>query len=148
VTTTSDDARRRVSAFAWAVAAVSVVGFLLAWAFDWPSTFVLDDAADGQVGPEDVVNGTVTSVPLVPLLVLVLAGWVARRRDRLGTAGVVVLLLLGLLFAFGGANEITSENDAVARPVLVVAGLVFVALGLALAALAVDALRRRDAPAG
>jgi hypothetical protein len=135
----------RASNFAFGLAAVSVVGFLLAWVFNWPSTFVLDEtAADTSVSAEEFVTGTVTSIPLVPLVVLLLAATVSRRSDRWGTAGAVVLTLLGLLFTIGGLGEVLSDNDEVARVVLVVGGLVFVVLGLALAVLAAVAVRRSD----
>lgn len=134
--------RERVSAFAFLLAAVSIAGFALAWVFNWPSTVVLDDAADPRVGLEDVVNGTVTSIPLVPLVLLVLAAFGSRSSGRLGTAATVVLLLLGVVFTVAGGAEIASDNEVVSRSVLVVAGLLFAALGLALVVLAARALLR------
>lgn len=124
--------RRRVFAVAVGVISLSVIGFILALIFQWPSDFVLGDAPDSKVTLRDAINGTVTSIPLVPFLVLVTCTFLVRSARWWGTAATVVLTLLGALFVVGGLGEVTSENGNVPRAVLVGAGVVYALLGLTL----------------
>ena len=133
-------ARDRVLAVAVVLVAATVVGFVLALVFQWPSDFVLGDEPDTEVTLADVVTGTVTSMPLAPFLVLVVCAALVRSRRAVGTVATVVLTLLGGVFVIGGSGELASDNPEVPRAVLVVAGLLYVLLGLALSASGVAAL--------
>lgn len=125
------------------------IGFILALIFQWPSDVVLGDEPDSKVTLGDVVNGTVTSVPLAPFLVLVICALLVTSPRWWGTAASVVLTLLGGLIMVGGLAEITSENANVPQAVLVVAGALYALLGLALlvsGVMAQVAQLRRGAP--
>ena len=122
-----------VFAAALTLVSVSLVGFLLALIFQWPSDFVLGAEADSRVTPgEDLVAGTVTSIPLVPWLVLVVSALLVRSQRWWGTVAAVVLTLPGGLVIVGGLGEVTSQNAHVPKAVLVVAGATYALLGLAL----------------
>lgn len=123
---------RRVFAVALVLISASLAGFLLALVFQWPSDFVLGDEPDSKVTLGDFVPGTVTSIPLVPFAVLVVATLLVRSRRWWGTVANVVLTLIGGVFVVGGLGEITSDNAHVSKAVLVVAGATYVLLGLAL----------------
>ena len=127
------DPQRRASVGALALVAASVIGYLLALVFQWASTFTLT-TVDTTVDADELVSGTVTSIPLPPLVLLVVAALLVRSRRWWGAAAAVVLTLLGVLFTIGGLGEITSENPEVGRAVLVVAGVVWMLLGLSLLA--------------
>ena len=145
----AEQARQRAFAVAAGVIALSIVGFLLALAFQWPSDFVLGEEPDTKVTLADLATGTVTSIPLPPLVVLVLATMLVRSTRWWGTAALVVLALLGLVFTVGGIGEVTSSNPHVSEAVLVTAGTVYVLVGLAMTATSLLALARgRRAPSG
>ncbi len=115
------------------LSAFSFVGFLLALLFQWPSHFVLGEVADSVVTLEDLVVGTPASIPLAPWVVLITATVIASSRRWWGTLAVIVLTLLGPVFVQGGWGEaLGPANPDVPYPVLVVSGLVFAVLGLAL----------------
>lgn len=124
--------RQRVLAVATALISLSILGFVLALIFQWPSDFVLGAEPDSKVTLGDVVNGTVTSIPLPPFLLLVICALLVRSPRWWGTAATVVLTLLGALFVVGGLGEVTSENANVPRAVLVIAGAVYALLGVML----------------
>ena len=122
----------RVFAIALVLISLSLVGFLLALVFQWPSDFVLGDKPDSKVTLGDFVPGTVTSIPLAPFGVLVVSTLLVRSRRWWGLLANVVLTLLGCIFVVGGLGEITSDNADVPKAVLVVAGATYVLLGVAL----------------
>lgn len=70
---------------------VSVVGFILALIFQWPSEFVIGGQDDPNVGADDLLEGTVTSLPLPPWIALTVFALLARSRRWWGTLAVVVL---------------------------------------------------------
>lgn len=142
---------RRLVSLGSLIIVLSLVGFALALIFQWPSQFTLDEAADSTVTLGDFVAGTVTSIPLIPWIVLVAATALARSRRWWGTVGVVLLALLGPLFVLGGVGEIfpafvdsaqsgTGSTADVPPAVLVVAGATFVLLGASLLVLAITDL--------
>ncbi len=134
---------RRVFTVGLLLISLSLVGFLLALIFQWPSDFVLGDKPDAKVTLGDFVQGTVTSIPLVPFTVLVVATVLVRSRRWWGTVANVVLTLIGGVFVVGGLGEITSDNAHVPKAVLVGAGATYVLLGLLLVLTgAVDLLGR------
>lgn len=139
----SDRAQRQVFTVAVVLIASSVIGFLLALVFQWPSEFVLGEEPDSEVALEDLVTGTVTSIPLLPLLVLVAAALLVRSRRWWGAVATLVLTLLGGVFVIGGLGEITTEKAEVPRAVLVVAGAFYVVLGAALVLSGLNALVQR-----
>ena len=124
--------RDRVFAVALLLIMLSVIGFVLALIFQWPSDFVHGDEPDSKVTMADLVDGTVTSIPLAPLLALTVCALLVRSRQWWGTAAAVVLTLLGGLFVVGGLGEVTSENANVPKAVLVTAGALYGLLGLTL----------------
>jgi hypothetical protein len=123
---------QRVFPVAAALIVLSLVGFVLALVFQWPSDFVLGEKADSKVTLADFVPGTVTSIPAVPFAVLVVATLLVRSRRWWGTVANAVLTLLGGVFIVGGLGEITSESADVPKAVLVVAGSLYVLPGAVL----------------
>lgn len=141
---------RRLVSLGVLIIVLSLVGFVLALVFQWPAQFTLDEAADSTVTLGDFVQGTVTSIPLPPWIVLVAATTLARSRRWWGTVGVILLAVLGPVFVLGGIGEAAAETTPdVPRAVLVVAGTVYVLLGASLFVLAVmelvDRVRTRPA---
>lgn len=141
---------RRLVSLGTLIIVLSLVGFVLALIFQWPSQFTLDPAADSTVTFGDFVQGTVTSIPLIPMIVLAIATALAASRRWWGTLGVVLLALIGPVFVLGGLGEAFSEpTPDVPRAVVVVAGAIYVLLGVSLLAFAIidliDRVRNRSA---
>ncbi len=136
-----------VGAFIWVV---SIIGFLLALIFQWPAQLVFGEPQpDVTIG--DFFQGTATSIPAVPWLALGVFTLLATSRRWWGTIGVVGLSLLGVVFIFGGMGEaFAPPTPHVSRTVLVVAGAIYIVLGLALSlsgiAELVDRVRTRRQP--
>ena len=139
-----DAAGQRLFFVALIVFSASVVGFILAFIFNWPSDFVIGEVADSEVTLADIVTGTVASAPLAPMVVLFVAALFVRSRRWWGTVAAVVLTLLGALFMIGGLGELTSDNENVPKPVLVIAGLIVMVLGLSLLVTGVRDLMKRS----
>jgi hypothetical protein len=130
---------------------VSVVGFILAFTFQWPSEFVIGGQNDPEVGADDLVEGTVTSIPLAPWIALTVFALLARSRRWWGTLAVVVLCLLGVVFIIGAFGEaLTPPTPYASRAVLIMAGIVYGLLGLALVLSGIldliDRVRARQQP--
>jgi hypothetical protein len=124
---------RRLFSVAILINVLSVVGFVLAYVFQWPSEFVIGEVTDHNVTLADIGSGTVTSIPLAPWLALIAFALLARSRRWWGTLAVIVLCLLGVLFIIGGLGEVfTPPTPYVPRAVLLVAGVVGGVLGLSL----------------
>ena len=62
------------------ICVVSVVGFVLAYVFQWPSEFVAGEITEHYVTLADIGSGTVTSIPLAPWIALVVFALLARSR--------------------------------------------------------------------
>ena len=114
---------RRLVRVAWLTFAVSLVGAVLALVFEWPTQF------DGSGRPnitarEFVLQGTATSIPVVPWLALGVFAFLARSRRWWGTAAVVGLCLLAVLFFIGSMGEaFAGDTPHVPRAVLIAAGV-------------------------
>lgn len=123
---------RRLVSVAVLIFVVSVVGAVLAVAFQWPTQF------DGSGNPnvtagEFVTGGTATSIPLFPWIALGVFAFLARSRRWWGNVAVVGLCLLGVVFIIGGYGEAFAPSTPyVPRAVLVGAGVVYGFLGLSL----------------
>ena len=142
---------RRLFSVALLICVVSVVGFVVAYIFQWPSEFVTGEVSEHNVTLADIGSGTVSSIPLVPWIALVVFALLGRSQRWWGTLAVVVLCLLGVLFIIGGLGEVfTSPTPFVARAVLIAAGVAYVVLGVALLlsgiADLVDRARQRRRP--
>ncbi len=125
---------RRLFSVAVLINVASVVGFILAYVFQWPSEFVIGEVTEHNVTLADIITGTVTSLPLAPWLALIAFTLLARSRRWWGTLAVIVLCLLGVVFMIGGYGEVsTPPTPYVPRAVLVTAGVVYGVLGLSLA---------------
>jgi hypothetical protein len=55
---------RRLFTVAILINALSVVGLVLAYVFQWPSEFVIGEVTEHNVTLADIVTGTGTSLPL------------------------------------------------------------------------------------
>ena len=142
---------RRLFSVAVLINVLSVVGFILAYVFQWPSEFVISEVTEHNVTLADIATGTVTSIPLAPWIVLVVVTLLARSQRWWGTLAVVVLCLLGVVFMIGGYGELSTPPTAyVPRAVLVMAGVVYCVLGLSLLVAGVldlvDRVRTRRSP--
>jgi hypothetical protein len=142
---------RRLFSVAVLISMLSVVGFVLAYVFQWPSEFVIGEVSEHNVTLVDMFSGTVSSLPLAPWLALIVFALLARSRRWWGTLAVVVLCLLGVLFIIGGLGEVfTPPTPYVPRAVLVTAGVVAGVLGLSLLVTGVidliDRVRTRRQP--
>src|SRR5215210_4804643 len=80
---------RRLFSVAVLINVLSVVGFILAYIFQWPSEFVTGEVTEHNVTLADIATGTVTSIPLAPWIVLVVFTLLARSRRWWGTLTVV-----------------------------------------------------------
>jgi hypothetical protein len=142
---------RRLFSVAILMNVLSVVGFVLAYVFQWPSEFVIGEVTEHRVTLADIVSGTVTSLPLAPWIALIAFALLARSRRWWGTLAAVVLCLLGVLFIIGGLGEVfTPPTPYVPRTVLLTAGVVGGVLGLSLLLLGIadliDRARERRRP--
>jgi len=142
---------RRLFSVAVLINMASVVGFILAYVFQWPSEFVRGEVTEHNVTLADIATGTVTSIPLAPWMVLVVVTLLARSRRWWGTLAVIVLCLLGVVFMIGGYGELsTPPTPHVPRTVLVTAGAIYIVLGLSLLVAGVidlvDRVRTRRRP--
>jgi hypothetical protein len=139
---------KRLLSVAVLISAVSAIGFLLAFVFQWPSHFVIGEVEDARVTLQDLIVGTPASIPLVPWAMLIVATLLASSRRWWGAIGVVALCLLGMVFVIGGWGEAFGPpNPEVPRAVLFASGVVYASLGLSLSLCAVlaliDRVRRR-----
>lgn len=115
------------------ISIVSLIGFVLALVFQWPSHFVIGEVRDSRVTLDDLVAGTVTSIPLPPWIALVVFTLLASSRRWWGTLGAIGLCVMGVVFVIGGWGEAFGPpNPNVPRLVLLVAGIVYGVLGLSL----------------
>ena len=97
---------RRLFSVAVLIGVLSVVGFVPAYVFQWPSEFVIGEVTEHNATLADIVTGTVTSLPFAPWVALILFALLARSRRWWGTLAVIVLCLLGVLFVIGGLGEV------------------------------------------
>ena len=123
---------------------VSVAGFLVALALQWPRPVAAGAPLRTSVTWGDVVDGTAISVPLVPFLLLLGATALARSQRERGPAGAVVVLgLMGILFLSAGIAAFSTANPFVPGAALTAAGIAYALLGLSLAVCAALAMRER-----
>ncbi len=123
---------------------VSVAGFLVALALQWPRPVAPGARLQTSVTWGDVVDGTAISVPLVPFLLLLGATALARSQRERGPAGAVVVLgLMGILFLSAGIAAFSTSNPFVPAAALTVVGITYALLGLGLAVCAALAMRER-----
>lgn len=127
--------------YAAALLLLQIVFAVISIAANWPSQFgyVGRDAAD-----EFVTKGTAVAPPLVPMLAFAAAIALASRSGPWGTAGVVALALLSILFIIGSLGELFGEpTQETPRWVLVASGVLGTVLYGALLGLALRALLGR-----
>ena len=84
-----------------------------------------------NVTPLDIKQGTLTSIPLPPIIALAVFTILAQSRRWWGTLAVVALCLLGMLFIFATLEEV-QPNPYVPLAVQVVAIVVYGILSLLL----------------
>ncbi len=122
----------------------STVGAALGLIFEWPAQLDRGSGKPNITAEEVVVNGTLTSLPVGPWLALTVFALLARSRHWWGTVSVGALCLLGVMFFFGGLGEaLAPPTPFVPRAVLIVAGVVYGGLGLALVVSGIADLRDR-----
>ena len=132
----------RVAVVGAFVLSIQLIATVVAVVMNWPAQF-------GGVGTdaraEFLTRGTAISAPGLPLVVLAVASWLATRRDRWGTVGVVLVGLVALLTTVGGLGEaLAPATPNVSKEVLVVSGATSVVLAiLMLAAMVVELADRR-----
>jgi hypothetical protein len=122
---------RRVVSVAALTLMVSVVGFFLAVIFDWPGLARFGGPPSPNVTFSDIMQGTLTSIPLPPMIALAVFAVLARSRRWWGTLAVVGLSVLGVLFFFAALAEV-QPNPFVPLAVLVGAVVVYGILGVLL----------------
>ena len=120
---------RRLVSVAALMLAMSVIGFILAVIFDWPGWARLSGRPSPTVTVSDIMQGTLTSIPLPPMIALAVFIILARSRRWWGTLAVVALCLLGVLFFFATLAEV-QPNPYVPLAVLVGAIAVYGILSL------------------
>lgn len=125
---------RRLVVMAVLISVLSLLGFIIAYIFQWPSEFAIGGAADSVVTiPDDIIAGTPLSIPLPTWAPFIVVTFLAASRRWWGTIAVVVLGLLGLLFVFAGWNEAFGPpNPHVPQSVLLMSGIIWGLLGLSL----------------
>jgi formate hydrogenlyase subunit 3/multisubunit Na+/H+ antiporter MnhD subunit len=86
-----------------------------------------------DAGAEFLMSGTAISMPLIPVVSLLVVVAFGGRRDRWRWLGVAAGYFTALRVSIGGFGELTGEpTDDTPAAVLVGAGIVFLAVGLAL----------------
>ena len=134
---------RRLVGVALLLFAVSLVGAVLALIFQWPTQF------DGSGRPtitlrEFILQGTATSIPVIPWLALDGCAVLARSRRWWGTIAVVALCLLAVPFVIASLGEaFAPDTPHVPRAVLVTSGVVGGLLSVLLLALDISDLLDR-----
>jgi hypothetical protein len=122
---------RRLVSVAALILIVSIVGFILAIIFDWPGLARFGGPPSPNVTLSDIMQGTLTSIPLPPMIALAVFAILAQSRRWWGTLAVVALCLLGVLFFFAALAE-AQPNHYVPLAVLVGAIVAYVILSLLL----------------
>ena len=122
---------RRLVSVSVLLLVVSIVGFILAVIFDWPGLFTLGEPGDPDVTLADIGGGTLTSIPLPPMIALAVFTILARSQRWWGTLAVVVLCLLGVVIMIGALGEV-QPNPNVPLGALVASVVIYGVLGLAL----------------
>lgn len=131
---------RAVRVLAPVLFGVTVVLALISLVAGWPQQFG-GSGSKANILADFVSSGTATAPPLFALVIFGVAAFVAGRRDRWGTAALIVLLLLAVLMAVGSLGEgLAAPSPDVPRPVQFLSGgfgalagfALFVAAGLAL----------------
>jgi uncharacterized protein len=122
---------RRVVSVAALILIISIVGFILAVIFDWPGLARFGGPPSPKVTVSDIMQGTLTSIPLPPMIALAVFAILAQSRRWWGTLAVVALCLLGVLFFFAALAEV-QPNPYVPQAVLVGAIVAYLILSLLL----------------
>jgi hypothetical protein len=94
-----------------------------------------------------VVSGSAVSAPLLPLVVLLLGAWLARRSGKARVVGLVLLLLACVVMTIGWVGEYTSGVSFTGGhyAVFVALSVLGMLLTIALAVAAARGLMRRTA---
>jgi hypothetical protein len=122
---------QRLISVAALILMVSIVGFILAVIFDWPGLARFGGPPSRNVTLSDIMQGTLTSIPLPPMIALAIFALLARSRRWWGTLAVVALCLLGVLFFVAALAEL-QPNPYVPLAALVGAVVAYGILGLLL----------------
>lgn len=121
--------------------ALQIVATLAAIAINLPTQF---DRKGIDAAQEWVARGTAISPPLVPMIIFAISILLALRRSRWGTAGVVLICLLGVVFIIGALGEaLAPPTPAVGQVVLVGSGVAGSVMGLLLVGFGIRELRDR-----
>ncbi len=122
---------KRLVAVSVLILAVSLAGAVLAYIFGW-HTQLGSDNPNLTIG-ELAARGSVTSIPLAPLIALAVFTFLARSRRWWGTLAVVGLCLLALVFVAASVAEVEAPFvPSYPRAVLLVSVTVYILLALAL----------------
>jgi hypothetical protein len=117
-----------VSVLIWGV---SLAGAILAYVFGW-HTQLGSDNPNLTIG-ELAARGSVTSIPLAPLIALAVFTLLARSRRWWGTLAVIGLCLLATVFFAASVAEVEAPFvPSYPRAVLLVAVAVYILLALLL----------------
>ena len=127
---------RRLVSVAALILVISVMSFILALIFDWPGLARLSGRPSPNVRLSDIVQGTLTFIPLPPMIALAVFTILARSPGWWGTLAVVALCLLGVLFFFATFAEV-QPNPYVPLAVLIGAIVVYGILSLSLVLLSI-----------
>ena len=122
---------RRLVSVAALILIVSIIGFILAVIFDWPGLARFGGPPSPNVSLADIMQGTLTSIPLPPMIALAVCAVLARSRRWWGMLAVVTLCVLGVLFFFAALAEV-QPNPYVPTAVVVGAVVIYAILGLLL----------------
>ena len=122
---------KRLVAVSVLIVAASIVGAVLAFIFGWHTQLGSDDT-NISVG-ELAAVGSVTSIPLAPLIALVVFTALARSRRWWGTLGVVGLCVLAVVFFAASLAEVEAPfTPNYPRAVLLTSVAVYISLALLL----------------
>ncbi|HJR44637.1 MAG TPA: hypothetical protein VJ927_03445 [Actinomycetota bacterium] len=124
--------------------ALMIGGVLVSIVAGWPAQFGGSGDPD-QVGAEFFTRGTALAPPFVPLLLFAIFIVVARRTDRWGTAAVVGLILLSVVFIVGSLGEaFAAPTPDVPRAALIGSGIAGAIASAAVLVTGVALLRNND----
>jgi hypothetical protein len=101
---------KKALSIAIALVILTMIGAVVAATLDIPGQFDTDAQPGDPVGWEVVINGSGTSVPLPPVIGLVLGSLLALGAGWRRTTGLILLFLTGLIIVIASVGEFVSGN--------------------------------------
>ena len=128
-------------AFAATILVLNVIATVIAVVVNLPSQFGITGT---DARSEFLISGTAISAPLLPVVLLLIVVALGARADRWRWVGIGAAYLAALTVAIGGVGELVAEpTEDTPKSVLIGAGVAWLAIAAALAAVTTAAVARR-----